>query len=102
MCIRDRAEMCYVSVAMVTDYDCWHPHHDNVSVDSMIKVLMDNADNARSLVKNVASFIDSDQSSSKCDCKSSLESSIITAPEARDKDLVKKLEVVAGRLLNST
>ena len=63
------AEMCYVSVAMVTDYDCWHPHHDNVSVDAMIKVLMDNADNARSLVKNVASFIESDQSSSKCECK---------------------------------
>jgi len=96
------AEMCYVSVAMVTDYDCWHPHHDNVSVDAMIKVLMDNADNARSLVKNVASFIESDQSSSKCDCKTSLESAIITSPEARDKDLVKKLEAVAGRLLNST
>jgi len=96
------AEICYVSVAMVTDYDCWHPHHDNVSVDAMIKVLMDNADNARSLVKNVASFIESDQSSSKCECKTSLESAIITSPEARDKDLVKKLEAVAGRLLNST
>ena len=95
------AEMCYASVAMVTDYDCWHPHHDNVSVDAMIKVLMDNADNARSLVKNVASFIQSDQSSSKCECKTSLENAIITSPEARDKDLVKKLEAVAGRLLNS-
>jgi len=96
------AEMCYVSVAMVTDYDCWHPHHDNVNVDAIIKVLMDNADNARLLVRNVASFIELDQSSSKCDCKTSLESAIITAPEARDKDLVKKLEAVAGRLLNST
>jgi len=96
------AEMCYVSVAMVTDYDCWHPHHDNVSVDAMIKVLMDNADNAKSLVKNVISFIESDQSSSKCECKSSLESAIITSPDARNKDLVKKLEAVAGRLLNST
>jgi len=65
-------------------------------------VSKDNADNARSLVKNVASFIESDQSSSKCDCKTSLESAIITSPEARDKDLVKKLEAVAGRLLNST
>jgi len=96
------AEMCYVSVAMVTDYDCWHPDHDNVSVDAMIKVLMDNADNAKSLVKNVISFIESDQSSSKCECKSSLESAIITSPDARNKDLVKKLEAVAGRLLNST
>jgi len=96
------AEMCYVSVAMVTDYDCWHPHHDNVNVDAIIKVLMDNADNARSLVKSVALFVESDQSSSKCECKTSLESAIITSPEARDKDLVKKLEAVAGRLLNST
>jgi 5'-methylthioadenosine phosphorylase len=95
------AEMCYASVAMVTDYDCWHPHHDNVSVDAIIKVLMNNADNARSLVKNVASLIESDQSSSKCECKTSLENAIITSPEARDKDLVKKLEAVAGRLLNS-
>ena len=96
------AEMCYVSVAMVTDYDCWHPHHDNVSVEAMIKVLMNNADKARSLIKNVASLVESDHSSAKCDCKISLESAIITSPEARDKDLVKKLEVVAGRLLNST
>jgi len=96
------AEMCYVSVAMVTDYDCWHPNHDDVSVDAMIKVLMDNADKARSLVKNVALLIESDQYSSNCDCKTSLESAIITSLEARDKDLVKKLDAVAGRLLNST
>ena len=63
---------------------------------------MDNADKARLLVRNVASLIDSDQFSSKCDCKTSLENAIITAPEARNKDLVKKLEAVAGRLLNST
>jgi 5'-methylthioadenosine phosphorylase len=62
---------------------------------------MNNADNARSLVKNVASLIESDQSSSNCECKTSLENAIITSPEVRDKDLVKKLEVVAGRLLNS-
>ena len=96
------AEMCYVSVAMVTDYDCWHPNHDNVSVDAIIKVLIDNADNARSLVKSVTSIIKSDQLSVECVCKTSLENAIITSPEARDKDLVKKLEAVAGRLLNST
>ena len=55
------AEICYVSVAMVTDYDCWHTEHDNVSVDAMIKVLNDNADNARSLVKSASSVIFSDQ-----------------------------------------
>ena len=94
------AEMCYVSVAMVTDYDCWHTEHDNVSVDAMIAVLSANADNARSLVKASSEAISSDQLSSNCSCKSSLENAIITSPDARDKDLVKKLDAVAGRLLN--
>ena len=94
------AEICYVSVAMVTDYDCWHADHDNVTVEAMIKVLMDNADNAKSLVKGSSSVIASDETSSQCDCKFSLENAIITSPEHRDKLLVKKLEAVAGRLLN--
>jgi len=94
------AEMCYVSVAMVTDYDCWHTEHDNVSVDAMIKVLMANAENAKSLVENASSVIVSDQSSNQCDCKFSLENAIITAPDSRDQGLIKKLDAVAGRLLN--
>ena len=94
------AEICYVSVAMVTDYDCWHADHDNVTVEAMIKVLMDNADKAKSLVKGASSVIASDKTSSQCDCKFSLENAIITSPEHRDKLLVKKLEAVAGRLLN--
>ena len=94
------AEICYVSVAMVTDYDCWHAEHDNVTVDAMIKVLMDNADKAKSLVKSACSVIVSDEMSSQCDCKFSLENAIITSPDCRDKRLVKKLEAVAGRLLN--
>ena len=94
------AEICYVSVAMVTDYDCWHTEHENVSVDAMIKVLNDNADNARFLVKSASSVIFSDHLSSECDCKFSLENAIITSPEGRDKELVKKLDAVAGRLLN--
>ncbi|MDB9951221.1 S-methyl-5'-thioadenosine phosphorylase [Candidatus Thioglobus sp.] len=94
------AEMCYVSVAMVTDYDCWHTEHDNVSVDAMIKVLSANADNARSLVKASSEAISYDQLSSNCSCKSSLENAIITSPDSRDQELVKKLDAVAGRLLN--
>jgi len=94
------AEMCYVSVAMVTDYDCWHTEHDNVSVDAMIKVLTANADNARSLVKASSEAVSSDQLSSNCSCKSSLENAIITSPDSRDQELVKKLDAVAGRLLN--
>ena len=62
---------------------------------------MDNADNARSLVKKVASLIGSDTSGDKCDCKESLNNAIITQPGDRDKKLVKKLEAVAGRVLNS-
>ena len=94
------AEMCYVSVAMVTDYDCWHTEHDNVSVDAMIKVLMANAENAKSLVENASSVIVSDESSNQCDCKFSLENAIITAQDSRDQGLIKKLDAVAGRLLN--
>ena len=94
------AEMCYVSVAMVTDYDCWHPEHDNVSIEAMIKVLSANADNARSLVKASSEALSSDKLSSNCSCKSSLENAIITSPDSRDKELVKKLDAVAGRLLS--
>ena len=94
------AEMCYATVAMVTDYDCWHEDHDDVTVDAIIKVLLDNADNARSLVKNVAPIVDSDPAASDCSCKSSLDNAIITAPDARDQNIVNKLEVVAGRVLN--
>jgi len=93
------AEICYVSVAMVTDYDCWHTEHDNVSVDAMIQVLSANADNARSLVKASSEAISSDQLSSNCSCKFSLENAIITTTAARDKELIKKLDAVAGRLL---
>ena len=95
------AELCYVSVAMVTDYDCWHPSHDDVNVEAIIKVLNDNADNARLLVKKVAPLIESDEKKSVCSCKESLNNAIITHPDSRDKELVKKLEAVAGRILNN-
>ena len=94
------AEICYVSVAMVTDYDCWHSEHDNVSVEAMIKVLMANAGNAKSLVKNASSAIASDEKSSQCDCKFSLDNAIITSPDCQNKEMIKKLDAVAGRLLN--
>ena len=93
------AEMCYATVAMVTDYDCWHEGHDNVTVDAIIKVLIENADNARSLVKNVAPVIGNDSDAGDCSCKESLDNAIITAPDARDKGLIDKLDAVAGRVL---
>ena len=92
--------MCYVSVAMVTDYDCWHAEHDNVSVEAMMKVLMDNAENAKSLVESASLIIASDKNSNQCSCKFSLENAIITAPDCRDQSLIKKLDAIAGRLLN--
>jgi 5'-methylthioadenosine phosphorylase len=93
------AEICYATVAMVTDYDCWHPNHDDVTVDAIVKVLMANADKARSLVKNVAPRVHADESAAGCGCRSALQYAIITAPEARDAAMVEKLSAVAGRML---
>lgn len=95
------AELCYATVAMVTDYDCWHPNHDDVTVDAIIKVLLANADNARSLVKKVAPRLQGDGKAAACGCRSALEHALITAPEARDPEMIKRLDAVAGRLLNS-
>lgn len=96
------AEMCYASVAMVTDYDCWHPNHDNVTVDQIIQVLIANADNARSLVKAVAPLIGADLGAESCSCHNALENAVITSLDARDPTLVSKLEVIAGRVLTKT
>jgi len=93
------AEICYATVAMVTDYDCWHPDHDHVTVEAIIKVLMENADKARALVKNVAPRVKSDAAACQCGCRSALQYAIITAPEARDPAMVEKLSAVAGRML---
>ncbi|HTN95080.1 MAG TPA: S-methyl-5'-thioadenosine phosphorylase [Gallionella sp.] len=95
------AEMCYATVAMVTDYDCWHPNHDDVTVDAIVKVLLANADKARALVKNVAPLVHADADAGACGCRSALQHAIITAPEARDAKMVEKLSAVAGRMLDS-
>jgi len=93
------AEICYATVAMVTDYDCWHPNHDDVTVEAIVKVLLANADKARALVKNVAPRVHGDEKACECSCRSVLQYAIITAPEARDPVMVEKLSAVAGRLL---
>jgi len=93
------AEICYATVAMVTDYDCWHPNHDDVTVDAIVKVLLANADKARALVKNVAPRVKNDASAAECGCRSALQHAIITAPEVRDAKMVEKLSAVAGRML---
>ena len=98
------AEICYATVAMVTDYDCWHPNHDDVTVEAIVKVLLENADKARALVKNVAPHVHEDsrgtaRRAQTCGCRSALQHAILTAPEARDPDMVEKLSAVAGRVL---
>ena len=93
------AELCYATVAMVTDYDCWHPDHDDVTVEQIVKVLLDNAAKARSLVKHVAPKVIGDAQGNTCLCRTGLEYAIITAPEARDPEKVEQLDAIAGRVL---
>lgn len=93
------AELCYATVAMVTDFDCWHPDHDAVSVDQVVSVLQRNADRARALVKNVVPLLGGHQGPCRHGCQTALDSAIITAPEARDTALVERLSAVAGRVL---
>jgi 5'-methylthioadenosine phosphorylase len=93
------AEMCYATVAMVTDYDCWHDDHDAVTVDAVIKVLLENADKARALVKQVAPLLAGRSAPCIEGCHTALDMALITAPEARDPAEVRKLDAVAGRVL---
>ena len=91
------AELCYASVAMVTDFDCWHPDHDHVQVSDVVKVLHANSANARKLVAQVIPMIGAGPCEFGCD--RALEYAVLTAPEARDAALCKKLDAVAGRVL---
>lgn len=93
------AELCYASVAMITDYDCWHPDHDHVTVDAIIKVLNDNADKARALVRSVAPRLAGHLGPCHAGCQTALSTALITRPDKRDAELVHKLAAVAGRVL---
>jgi 5'-methylthioadenosine phosphorylase len=93
------AEMCYATVAMVTDFDCWHPGHDAVTVNQIIQVLLANADKARSLVRHVAPHIARDGEALSCTCRHALDHALITAPEMRDPAVIARLDAVAGRVL---
>jgi len=93
------AEMCYATVAMVTDYDCWHPHHDDVTVATIIQVLLSNADRARDLVAALVPHLKGRGGPCHAGCHRALDNALITAPEARDPQLVARLDAVAGRVL---
>ena len=93
------AELCYATVAMVTDYDCWHPDHDHVSVEMIVKVLLHNADNARHLVRQVVPGLGAPRDLCPAGCDRALQHAIITAPNRRDPSLIAKLDAVAGRMV---
>ena len=92
------AEIRYASVSMVTDFDCWHPDHENVDVQQVIKVLLSNAEKAKGMIKNLIdnyqSFIDPNDPTNNC-----LDTAIITAPEKRTIKTINKLKNIAGRVL---
>ena len=93
------AEMPYALVAMVTDYDCWHPDHDHVTVEQVIRILFGNADKARALIKRVAPMLGPERTPSPLGIERTLDTALITAPDKRDPELFRKLDAVAGRVL---
>lgn len=95
------AELCYASVGMVTDFDCWHPAHDAVTVDAVIRVLLGNAQVARTLVAGLAGAITADPQAAGCGCRHALDHALITAPAARDPAMVERLRGIAGRVLSA-
>ena len=95
------AEICYATVAMVTDYDCWHPDHDHVQVADIIRVLAENAEHARALVKAVTPALRDRPAVCPAGCDHALDTAIITGPDARDPAMAAKLHAVAGRVLKA-
>jgi len=94
------AEMCYASVAMVTDFDCWHESHDSVTVEAVVAVMQRNGERARTLIRSVIPALGASRGPCAYGCDRALEHAIITAPEARDPALLAKLDAVAGRVIN--
>ncbi len=93
------AELCYATVAMVTDYDSWHPDHGSVDITQIIRVLHENRDRAQGLVARLARTIPREHPPCPIGSDTALEYAVMTAPEMRDPDLVAKLDAVAGRIL---
>ena len=93
------AEICYATVAMVTDYDCWHPDHGSVDIQDIIRVLQGNSEKAQKLVARIADLMPSEHMACPIGSDKALEYAIMTAPEKRDPDLIAKLDAIAGRVL---
>lgn len=93
------AELCYASVAMITDYDSWHPDHGAVDITQIIETLHGNAEAARAMVKGIAQALSTDKPLCPAGCDRALEYAIMTAHDARSGDILKRLDAVAGRVL---
>jgi len=93
------AELCYASVAMITDYDSWHPDHGEVDISQIIATLMGNADKGRALVARLPALLGAERSDCPHGCDKALEYAILTAPDKRDPAMLAKLDAVAGRVL---
>jgi 5'-methylthioadenosine phosphorylase len=96
------AELCYATVAMVTDFDCWHPEHDHVVVEHVVAVLHANADHARALVAAAIPRLGVLPAACPGGCDRALDHAILTAEAARDPELLLRLDAVAGRVLRRT
>jgi 5'-methylthioadenosine phosphorylase len=92
------AEICYVTIAMVTDYDCWHPHHDSVTVDQIVAVLLKNAENAAKVVRETVAAIPQERS---CKCGSALAHAILTDPKVIPAATRQKLKLILGKYLKA-
>jgi 5'-methylthioadenosine phosphorylase len=93
------AELCYASVAMVTDYDCWHAGHGAVDVSLVIQTLTANFSSGKALISNLTALLNATKSACPQGCDHALEYALMTAPEKRDPALVARLDAVAGRVL---
>ena len=96
------AEMCYATLAMVTDFDCWHPDYDHVSIGEIIRVVKDNAERAAALVQRLVPLLKGRSERCPHGCHTALDHAIVTAPFARDPELVARLDAVAGRVLGAS
>ena len=92
------AEICYTSLSMVTDFDCWHPDHDSVEVSDIIETLTNNSSNAQRIIETLPEFLKSNKDLCSLGCNNALDNAIITAPEKRDPKVLKTLDVLLQRI----
>ena len=95
------AELPYATVAMVTDFDCWHPEHDNVEVATLIGHLTRNTEKGRTLIKALVPLLGTTRTPSPMGIETTLDSAVITAPEARDHELMTQLEAILARYFSA-